>query len=149
MAFLCYFGYPAARENDAERAVRAALELIDSLRTLDVSGNLGSPTALSARVALDTGLVVVGPEIASLGRSVQGVVGESVNIAARLQAEAEPNTVLVSGATRELIDGLFDFQPLGGRPIRGLSRAISVHRVLRPRLGGGRAVGHWPRGRCG
>ena len=143
---LVYFGYPTARENDAERGVRAALELIDSIGKLDASAGLAPPEALSARIALNTGLVVVGPEIASLGRSVQGVVGESVNIAARLQAEAEPNTVIVSGATRELIDGLFDFQPLGPRPIRGLSRTISVHRVLGPSLGGGRAVGHWRRG---
>jgi class 3 adenylate cyclase len=143
---LVYFGYPAAHENDAERAVRAALELIDGVGKLDGSAGLAAPEALSVRIALNTGLVVVGPEIASLGRSVQGVVGESVNIAARLQAEADPNTVVVSGATRELIDGLFDFQPLGPRPIRGLSRAISVHRVLGPRVGGGRAVGHWRRG---
>jgi class 3 adenylate cyclase/tetratricopeptide (TPR) repeat protein len=143
---LVYFGYPTAHENDAERGVRAALELIEGVVKLDVSVGLAPPEALSARIALNTGLVVVGPEIASLGRSVQGVVGESVNIAARLQAEAEPNTVVVSGATRELIDGLFDFQPLGPRPIRGLSRAISVHRVLGPRFGGGRAVGHWRRG---
>jgi class 3 adenylate cyclase/tetratricopeptide (TPR) repeat protein len=143
---LVYFGYPTAHENDAERGVRAALELIDSVGKLDASAGFAPPDALSARIALNTGLVVVGPEIASLGRSVQGVVGESVNIAARLQAEAEPNTVVVSGATRELIDGLFDFQPLGPRAIRGLSRAISVHRVLGPRFGGGRAVGHWRRG---
>src|SRR5215469_15564035 len=143
---LVYFGYPAAHENDAERGVRAALELIEGVVRLDVSPGLAPPEALAARVALHTGLVVVGPEIASLERSVQGAVGESVNIAARLQAEAEPNTVVVSGATRELIDGLFDFQPLGPRPIRGLSRQISVHRVLGPRLGGGRALGHWRRG---
>jgi class 3 adenylate cyclase len=143
---LVYFGYPLAHENDAERGVRAALELIAGVGRLDALASLAPPGALSARIALHTGLVVVGPEIASLGRSVQGAVGESVNIAARLQAEAEPNTVVVSGATRELVDGLFDFQPLGPRPIRGLSRPISVHRVLGPRLGGGRAVGHWRRG---
>jgi class 3 adenylate cyclase/tetratricopeptide (TPR) repeat protein len=143
---LVYFGYPLARENDAERGVRAALELIECVGKLDVSAGLPPPEALSARIALHTGLVVVGPEIASLGRSVQGAVGESVNIAARLQAEANPNTVVVSGATRELIDGLFDFEPLGPRPIRGLSRPISVHRVIGPRLGGGRALGHWRHG---
>jgi len=143
---LVYFGYPLAHENDAERGVRAALELIECVGKLDVSAGLPPPEALSARIALHTGLVVVGPEIASLGRSVQGAVGESVNIAARLQAEANPNTVVVSGATRELIDGLFDFEPLGPRPIRGLSRPISVHRVIGPRLGGGRALGHWRRG---
>ncbi len=143
---LVYFGYPVAHENDAERGVRAALEVIAGVVKLDVSAGLAAPEALAARIALHTGLVVVGPEVASLGRSIQGAVGESVNIAARLQAEAEPNTVVVSGATRELIDGLFDFQPLGPRPIRGLSRPISVHRVLGPRVGGGRAVGHWQRG---
>jgi len=143
---LVYFGYPLARENDAERAVRAALEVIEHVGKLDVSAGLAPREALSARIALHTGLVVVGPEIASLGRSVQGVVGESVNVAARLQAEADPNTVVVSGATRELVDGLFDFEPLGPRPIRGLSRPISVHRVLGPRLGGGRALGQWRRG---
>jgi class 3 adenylate cyclase len=143
---LAYFGYPLAHENDAERAVRAALELIESVVKLHLSASPSPPEALSARIALHTGLVVVGPEIASLGRSVQGAVGEAVNIAARLQAEADPNTVVVSGATRELVDGLFDFEPLGPRRIRGLSRTISVHRVLGPRLGGGRALGHWRRG---
>ena len=143
---LAYFGYPIAHENDAERGVRAALELIEGVVKLDVSAGLAVPETVAARIALHTGLVVVGPEVASLGRGVQGAVGESVNIAARLQAEAEPNTVVVSGGTRELIDGLFDFQPLGPRPIRGLSRPISLHRVLGPRVGGGRAVGHWQRG---
>ena len=140
---LVYFGYPTALENDAERAVRAALELIEGVVKLDVSAGLGPPEALSARIALNTGLVVVGPEIASLGRSVQGVVGELVNIAARLQAEADPSTVVVSGATRELIDGLFDFQPLGPRPIRGLSRAdFGSSRAWAPawRRSGGRAL---------
>ena len=143
---LAYFGYPIAHENDAERAVRAALELVERVVELEVAADQAPPQPLSVRVALHTGLVVVGPEIASLGRSVQGAVGEAVNLAARLQAEADPDSVLVSGATHELVDGLFDFQPIGLRSIRGLSRQIAVYRVLGARFGGGRALAHWRRG---
>ncbi len=140
---LVYFGYPTAHENDAERGVRAALELIDECRQARCFCRSRSVGGAFCPHRSHTGLVVVGPEIASLGRSVQGVVGELVNIAARLQAEAEPNTVVVSGATRELIDGLFDFQPLGPRPIRGLSRAdfgSSRARAASWRRPGGRAL---------
>jgi class 3 adenylate cyclase/tetratricopeptide (TPR) repeat protein len=143
---LAYFGYPTAHENDAERGVRAALEIVERVSKADLSESLSTPEKLSVRVALHTGLAVVGPEIASLGRAVQGAVGEAVNLAARLQAEAEPNTIVVSGATQELVDGLFDCQPLGLRPIRGLSRRISIYRVLGVRPGGGRALGRWRRG---
>src|SRR3984893_3876211 len=121
---LAYFGYPLAHENDAERAVRAALELIQGVMKLHLSASPAPPEALSARIALHTGLVVVGPEIASLGRSVQGAVGEAVNIAARLRAEADPNAVIISAAIYDLVDGLVDALPLGPRPIRGLSRPI-------------------------
>src|SRR5437016_14394746 len=77
---LAYFGYPVAHENDAERAVRAALEVVGRVGKLDASAGLTPSQALSVRVALHTGLVVVGPEIASLGRRGQGAVGEARNI---------------------------------------------------------------------
>lgn len=143
---LVYFGYPVAHENDAERAVRAALELVERVGKLDVLARFASQERLSIRIGLHTGLTVVGPEIASQGRSVQGAVGEAVNIAARLQAEAEPNTVIISGVTEELVDGLFEVQALGLRPIRGLSRPISTYRIVGALPGGGRALAHWRRG---
>jgi class 3 adenylate cyclase/tetratricopeptide (TPR) repeat protein len=143
---LVYFGYPDARESDADRAVRAALEILSCIGKLDLSEFLAPAEALAARIALHSGLVVVGPETTSAGLSVAGAVGEAVNVAARLQAEADPNTVVVSGATHELVEGLFDFQPMGLRPIRGLSRAISLYRVLAARPGGERAQRYWRRG---
>lgn len=128
---LACFGYPAARGNDAERAVRAALGLLEQtpkLRGL-VSGRDGFVPP-SLRVGVHTGLVVLGPEESSGWRRDHGVVGEAVNLAARLQADAEPDSVLISGDTHALVEGLFHVQALGARAIRGLSRPVPVFRVL-------------------
>ena len=97
---LVYFGYPRTSENDADRAVRTALEILPSIGQLDLTEFLAPAEALAARIALHTGLVVVGPEVASMGVSVHGAVGEAVNLAARLQAEAEPNSVVISSRQR-------------------------------------------------
>ena len=127
---LLYFGYPTAHENDAERAVRAALEVAERVPRME-SGLTSSEIApLSIRIGIHTGLVVVGSEMSSGGRADHGVVGEAVNLAARLQAEAPPNGVVVSGETRNLIEGLFDSEPLGPRSLKGLRRLVQVYRVL-------------------
>jgi class 3 adenylate cyclase/tetratricopeptide (TPR) repeat protein len=128
-----YFGYPVAHENDAERAVRAGLELIERLRDINVQARHRPVRPLAARIGVHTGLAVIGPEQASAGQSVQSAVGEPVNLAARLQAEAPPNSVVVSEATLELLGGSFDTEPLGARKIRGISRMILVHRISRAR----------------
>ena len=99
---LVYFGYPHAHEDDAERAVRAGLELIAAV------GGLKSSAPLQTRVGIATGLVVVGDLIGSGAAQEQAVVGETPNVAARLQGIAEPNTVVIAESTRKLLGNLFD-----------------------------------------
>jgi class 3 adenylate cyclase len=95
---LAYFGYPQAHEHDAERAVRAGLALIERIGRLETTGG-----TLASRVGIATGLVVVGDLIGSGDAQERGVVGETPNLAARLQQMAPPNTVLVAEATRRLV----------------------------------------------
>ena len=112
---LVYFGYPQAHEDDAERAVRAGLELIQAV------GGLKSSAPLQTRVGIATGLVVVGDLIGSGAAQEQAVVGETPNLAARLQGVAEPNTVVIAESTRKLLGNLFDLQDLGGQDLKGLA----------------------------
>ena len=107
---LVYFGYPQAHEDDAERAVRSGLELIAAV------GRLKSSVPLQTRVGIATGLVVVGDLIGSGAAQEQAVVGETPNIAARLQGVAEPNTVVIAESTRKLLGNLFDLQDLRADP---------------------------------
>jgi class 3 adenylate cyclase len=94
---LVYFGYPHAHEDDAERAVRAGLELVAAV------GDLETHAALQTRVGIATGLVVVGDLIGSGASQEQAIVGETPNLAARLQGIAEPNTVVIAESTRRLV----------------------------------------------
>src|ERR1700726_403585 len=104
---LVYFGYPQAHEDDAERAVRAGLELIAAVSALK------SRTLLQTRVGIATGLVVVGDLIGSGEAQERGIVGETPNLAARLQGIAKPNTVVLAESTRRLLGNLFDLDDLG------------------------------------
>jgi len=108
---LLYFGYPLAQETDAERAVRAGLSPVKTVGATEVLG-----VSLKLRVGIATGLVVVGDLIASGSAQEQAVVGETPNLAARLQSLADPNRVLICPTTRRLVGKLFDFRDLG--PIR-------------------------------
>ena len=99
---LVYFGYPQAHEDDAERAVRAGLELVQAV------GGLQSGVSLQTRVGIATGLVVVGDLIGSGAAQEQAVVGETPNVAARLQGVAEPNMVVIAESTRKLLGNLFE-----------------------------------------
>jgi class 3 adenylate cyclase/predicted ATPase len=132
---LAFFGYPSAHETDAERAIRAGLELTERVPGLSTapSGGGRAHAPLSARIGLHTGLVMISPDPADSATGGHGAVGEAVNLAARLQAEGPPGAVLVSRETLELVEGLFDTEPLGPKEIRGLSRVVFVHRVLRAR----------------
>ena len=103
---LIYFGYPQAHEDDAERAVRAGLELVPAI------GALKTHAPLKTRVGIATGLVVVGDLIGSGASQEQAIVGETPNLAARLQGIAEPNTVVLAESTRKLVGNLFDLQDL-------------------------------------
>ena len=139
---LAFFGYPASHGTDAERGIRAALELVDSVAGLGT----GQHPPLSARVGLHTGLVVIGPDPAEAATGGHGAVGEAINLAARLQADAPSGAVVVSRETLELVEGLFDTEPLGPKVVRGLSRVVFVHRILRSRTGADRG---WTRSRRG
>jgi class 3 adenylate cyclase/predicted ATPase len=124
---LVYFGYPQAHEDDAERAVRAGLGAIDAVRRLDVKS-----VKLQTRVGIATGLVVVGDLIGEGAAQEQSVVGETPNLAARLQALAEPNTVVISANTRRLLGGLFEYRDLGAVAVKGIAAPVQAWQVLRP-----------------
>jgi class 3 adenylate cyclase len=122
---LVYFGYPQAHEDDAERAVRAGLELIQAV------GGLNSATPLQTRVGIATGLVVVGDLIGSGETQERGIVGETPNLAARLQGIANPNMVVIAESTRKLLGNLFDLQDLGPQELKGIGGPAGAWAVLR------------------
>jgi class 3 adenylate cyclase len=124
---LVYFAYPQAHEDDAERAVRAGLQLVTAVGDLKTNR-----AALQTRVGIATGLVVVGDVIGSGEAQERGIVGETPNLAARLQSTAEPNTVVIAESTRSLLGNLFDLQDLGAQELKGMSRPASTWAVLRP-----------------
>jgi class 3 adenylate cyclase/tetratricopeptide (TPR) repeat protein len=130
---IVYFGYPQAREDDAERALRAALALIDDIEQLEVSTG-----RLQIRIGIATGLVVVG-EIGEAG-NVQShdVVGETPNLAARLQTLAEPNAVIVAPGTRQLVGNLFEFRDCGLAPLKGFAEPVHIWQLLRASTVGSR-----------
>ncbi len=124
---LAYFGYPRADEHDAERAVRAALKLVEKVAGLDTV----AAAPLQVRVGIATGLVVVGDLIGQGASQEQAVVGETPNLAARLQALAEPGTVVIAPSTRRLTGGLFEYADLGAVELKGLGAPVAAARVLR------------------
>jgi class 3 adenylate cyclase len=125
---LVYFGYPQAHEDDPERAVRAGLELIQAV------GGLKSAAPLQTRVGIATGLVVVGDLIGSGDAQERGIVGDTPNVAARLQSVAEPNTVVIAENTRKLLGNLFDVQDLGAQELKGIGSPVRTWAVLRSSL---------------
>jgi class 3 adenylate cyclase len=123
---LIYFGYPQAHEDDAERAVRAGLELVQAV------DGLKSSAPLQTRVGIATGMVVVGDLIGSGEAQERGIVGETPNVAARLQGIAEPNTVVIAESTRKLLGNLFDLQDLGAQGLKGIGGPVRAWAALRP-----------------
>jgi class 3 adenylate cyclase/tetratricopeptide (TPR) repeat protein len=122
---LAYFGYPQAHENDAEQAMRAGLALIDRVSRLE-----SNATALASRVGIATGLVIVGDLIGSGEAQERGVVGETPNLASRLQNMAPTNAVLVAESTRRLAGDLFEYRVLGPVAIKGLAEPVVAAQVL-------------------
>ena len=129
---LVYFGYPQAHEDDAERAVRAGLELIAAL------ARLKSRTSLQTRVGIATGMVVIGDLIGSGEAQERGIVGETPNLAARLQGIAEQNTVVIAEDTRRLLGNLFALEDVGPRDLKGIAGPTRAWTVLRPSSAEGR-----------
>src|SRR5271166_4352696 len=122
---LIYFGYPEAHEDDAERAVRAGLAVIDAV------GKLTTPEPLNVRLGVASGLVVVGDLIGAGAAQERGVVGETPNLAARLQALAEPNAVVIADSTRRLLGNLFELKDLGTRDLKGIAGPARAWAALR------------------
>jgi class 3 adenylate cyclase/tetratricopeptide (TPR) repeat protein len=121
---MAFFGYPEAHENDAERAVRAGLQLLDSLARLNETSS--HDPRLAARIGIDSGAVVVG---ASAGKDAD-VFGDTPNIAARVQAAAEHGTVVITDATHRLVSGLFVVDQLGAQALKGIERPVQLYRVI-------------------
>jgi class 3 adenylate cyclase len=122
---MAFFGYPEAHDNDAERATRAGLALLDAI--IKINQDAMRPK-LSARVGIDSGAVVVG---ASAGQSAD-VFGDAPNIAARVQAAADPSTVVITGASHRLVSGLFVVEDCGAQALKGIVRPVQLYRVIRP-----------------
>src|SRR6185312_7609176 len=123
---LIYFGYPEAHEDDPERAVRAGLEIIAAISAL------AAPVLLQARIGIATGVVIVGDLIGSDNHQEWDIVGETPNLAARLQAIAAPNTVVIAEGTRKLLGNLFELQDLGAKDLRGIQGEVRAWAALRP-----------------
>ena len=122
-----YFGYPQAHEDDAARAVRVGLEIVEAIRgQVTGDGEQAGPKPLQVRIGIHTGLVVVG-EIGGGAKHEQLALGETPNIAARIQGRAEPDTVAISAATYRLVEGLFECQALGQQfPVARKARKMGV-----------------------
>ena len=132
---LAYFGWPVAHEDDAERAVRAALQLIEEVGRLDLHLEM----RLQARAGIATGIAVVGDLVGEGAAREEAVVGETPNLAARLQALAAPGSVVISQATRRLVGGLFELDDLGPVRLKGFAEPLAAFRVA----GEGRAEGRF------
>src|SRR4029077_4453986 len=126
---LVYFGYPHAHENDAEHAVRTGLGIVAAVSRLDISS-----VTLRVRVGIATGVGVVGDLIGEGSAQEQSVVGETPNLAARLQALAEPDAVVIAASTRRLVGDLFEYRDLGAIEVKGIAGPVGAWQVLRPSI---------------
>jgi predicted ATPase/class 3 adenylate cyclase len=126
---LVYFGYPQAHEDDAQRAIRTGLGIVHALDMLQRRLVQAYTLRLAVRVGIHTGLVVVGA-VGGGGRQEQLALGDTPNIAARIQSLATPDTVVITEATLHLVQGYFTCHALGPQPLRGVATAVHVHQVL-------------------
>ena len=126
---LVYFGYPQAHEDDAERAVRTGLDIVAEMGRLSDGDGADGGIALQVHVGIHTGLVIAGEIGAGETREAMAIVGETPNIAARLENLAEPDAVLISESTRRLVEGLFVCDDLGPQRLKGISAPVRAYRV--------------------
>ncbi|MYC75862.1 AAA family ATPase [Candidatus Poribacteria bacterium] len=126
---LVYFGYPIAHEDAAHRAVRAALGIVAALETLNPYLQTSFGVEISVRLSIDTGLVVVWHISAEESPEAIDIVGKTPNIAARMQALATPNSIVIGDTTHQLVEGFFETAALGTFPIRGISQPVNVYQV--------------------
>ena len=122
---LAYFGYPQSHEDDAERAMKAGLALVEAVGRLELSERL------QTRIGIATGLVVVGDLVGCGEAQERGVVGETPNVAVRLQTLAAPDSVVIAASTHRLGGGLFEYEDLGALEVKGFSKPLRAWRVLR------------------
>lgn len=126
---LVFFGYPQAHEDDAQRAVRAGLGMIDAVTSLNTRLQSRHGVELAIRLGCDTGLVVVG-EVVGKARHELMALGDTPNIAARLQSVAEPNTLVIGPLTHDLVGGYFTCRPLGTPALKGVATPLEIYHVL-------------------
>jgi class 3 adenylate cyclase len=130
---LVYFGYPRAHEDEAERSVRAGLDIVDAMAEMNAAFPRPPGVELAVRIGIATGPVIVGDQIGEGTASETAVVGETPNLAARLQALAQPNQIVVSSATRAMLGDHFDLEDLGAYELKGFAEPVPVWRVLSAR----------------
>jgi class 3 adenylate cyclase/tetratricopeptide (TPR) repeat protein len=130
---LVYFGYPRAHEDEAERSVRAGLDIVEAMTELNAAVRRPPGVELAVRIGIATGPVIVGDQIGEGTASETAVVGETPNLAARLQALALPNQIFVSAATRAMLGGHFDVADLGASELKGFAEPVPAWRVLSAR----------------
>ncbi len=138
---LVYFGYPRAHENDAERAVHTGLAILEALKRLHQE-NLIQGFDIAARIGIATGQVIVGEEMGHETAKERSVFGETPNLAARLQAFAEPNQVIIDLATKRLIGNEFEFADLGSLSLKGFETLVPAWQVLSFKLAASRFEAH-------
>jgi len=126
---LVYFGYPQSHEDEAQRAVYTGLGIVEAIGNLNTRLEQDKSIRLALRIGIHTGLVVVG-DIGEGSRQEQLALGETPNVAARIQGLADPDTVVISDATYRLVQGYFEFQELGEQHLRGVSQPLPVYQVL-------------------
>lgn len=130
---LAYFGYPIAHEDDAERAVRAGLSIVAAMDDLNQSLRGSNDINLAVRVGIATGLVVVGNLVHDGSSRASTAIGETPNLAARLQGLAEPNTIVIASVTRSLLGERFEYKDLGTRTLKGFSKPVETWQVIKRR----------------
>ena len=130
---LVYFGYPRAHEDEAERSVRAGLDIVDAMTELDAAIRRPPGVELAVRIGIATAPVIVGDQIGEGTASETAVVGETPNLAARLQALAQPNQIVVSAATRAMLGDHFDLEDLGAYELKGFAEPVPAWHVLAAR----------------
>jgi class 3 adenylate cyclase len=126
---LVYFGYPQAHEDDAQRAGRTGLGILDAMEALNNRIEHDKGIRLALRLGIHTGLVVVG-EMGSQGRQEQLALGQVPNVCARIQGLAAPNTIAMSEVTYRLVQGYFEYQDLGAQSLRGVTESVHIYQVL-------------------
>jgi hypothetical protein len=125
---LAHFGYPTAHENDAERAILAGLAILKAVGTLQTAADV----AVQARITIGSGVVVVGDLMREGVTQENAAIGETTNLVARLQAIAEPNTLVIAPVTHRLVGALFDYRDLGRHTLKGFPEPVHVRQVLGP-----------------